>query len=270
VEGILARIVERTLADVAARRTRVSRRDLEERGKERAGSRIDLEAALRRASSADPVRVVAEIKKASPSRGLLREDLDPAGLAAIYRDNGAAAVSVVTEPHFFRGEDAFLDSARRGAPGLPLLRKDFHVHELQILEAAAGESDAILLLASALEPSQLRDYLQAAGAFGLGHLVEVGNIREGEVALKAGARVLGVNNRDLATFHVDPSRTEAVFPLLREAGVVAVAESGIHDRDTVLRFERLGVDALLVGEALVTASDPGATLCELRGLADRR
>jgi indole-3-glycerol phosphate synthase len=268
LEGILARIVERTLADVAARRSRISRRELEEQGRDRSRRRIPLDAAVRRRSGADPVRFITEIKKASPSRGLLREDLDPRAQAGAYRENGAAAISVVTEPHFFQGEDAFLEVARGAAPDLPLLRKDFHVDELQILEAAAGEADALLFLVAALDPVQLRDYLQAAGAFGLGHLVEVGNRREGETALKAGARVIGVNNRDLATFRVDPSRTEAVLPLLREAGVAAVAESGIHDRDAVLRFERLGVDALLVGEALVTASDPGARLRKLRGAGE--
>ena len=262
--GILGAIVEKTLADVRARVGRTSRRKLEEQGTLRGSSRIGLEAALRRSES-DPVRIIAEIKKASPSRGVLSLDLDPARLAGAYGEAGAAALSVVTEPHFFQGEDAFLSRAREAAHMLPLLRKDFHVHELQILEAAAGEADAVLLIASVLSPMQLRDYLDIADAFRLDHLVEVGTRREAESALKAGARVIGVNHRNLETFAVDPDRMLPVLPVLREANTVSVAESGIHDREAVLRLEGLGVDALLVGEALVTATDPGKRLRELLG-----
>ena len=263
--GILGRIVERTLADVAGRRARVSLRDLEERGRARAGSRRALDRALRRDPPEAPVRFLCEIKKASPSKGLLKADLAPAVQAEIYREHGASAVSVVTEPHFFQGEEEFLGLARRGARDLPLLRKDFHLHELQILEAAAGEADAVLLLAAVLGPFQLKDYIDLAAEFGLGHLVEVENTDQAEAALKAGARVIGVNNRDLATFRVDVGRTETVLPALAGTGVATVGESGIADREVVLRLERAGVDALLVGEALVTAADPGRKLNELRG-----
>jgi indole-3-glycerol phosphate synthase len=266
--GILGRIVERTLADVAERRSRVSVHELEERGRTRAPSRRALDRALRRASPEAPVRFLCEIKKASPSRGILKADLDPARQAGIYREHGAAAVSVVTEPHFFQGEEEFLREARRGAPGLPLLRKDFHVHELQIFEAAAGEADAVLLLAAVLDPSQLKDYIDLAAELGLGHLAEVEDAAQAEIALKAGARVIGVNNRDLVTFRVDVGRTEAVLPALSGTGAVTVAESGIGDRETVLRLERAGVDALLAGEALVTAPDPARRLRELRGVTD--
>jgi indole-3-glycerol phosphate synthase len=265
--GILGAIVERTLTDVGERKGRVSRRDLEELAAHRAATRIPFTAALRR-DAALPIRFVAEIKKASPSRGVLDPDLDPARLAALYRENGAAAISVVTEPHFFQGEPAFLGRARESAPGLPLLRKDFHVHELQVLETAAGEADALLFIVRALAPTQLRDYLDMAAAFGLEHLVEVGDRREAESALRAGARVVGVNNRDLTTFRVDPERTASVLPVLQEAAVVSVSESGIHDRASVLRFQALGVHALLVGEALVRAEDPGQMLRTLRGVSE--
>jgi indole-3-glycerol phosphate synthase len=267
MDGMLARIVERTRTDVEARKGRIVLRDLEERGMARRRSRRGLAAALERSQPEQPVRFITEIKKASPSRGVLDPNLEAGKLAAVYREHGAAALSVVTEPHFFQGTDAFLEDARAAAPDLPILRKDFHVHELQLLEAAAGEADAVLLLAAVLEGAQLRDYLQLADAFALGHLVEVADRKEAERALKAGARVIGVNNRDLVTFRVDPARTESVAPLLCEAGAISVAESGIADRATVERFERLGVDALLVGEALVTAPDPGARLHALRGLA---
>lgn len=267
VTGILRRIVERTLEDVQARRSRVSRRDLEERAARRTGTRRDLAAVLLREGTTDPVRFICEIKRASPSRGVLHADLDAAAQAGIYAAGGAAAVSVVTEPHFFNGRDEDLALARRAAAIQPVLRKDFHVHELQVLEAAAGEADALLLLAGALDGSQLKDYLDIAAAFGLGHLVEAGDRKEAETAVRSGARVIGVNNRDLATFRVDPERTFAVLPVLREAGVVSVAESGIHDRETVLRFQEAGVDALLVGEALVTSPDPAAALRALRGIS---
>ena len=265
-EGILARIVERTLDDVHARRGKIPRSELEARARARADSRKPFAAALKRGATNDPVRFIAEVKKASPSKGLLKEDLDPQAQAAVYAEHGAAAVSVVTEPHFFLGEDDFLVRARAGAPALPILRKDFHVHELQILEAAAGEADALLLIVAALSPDQLKDYLDLARELGIEHLVEASGPREAEAALKAGARVIGVNNRDLSTFTVDVARTEAVLPVLAGSGVVVVSESGIADRETVVRLERAGVDALLVGEALVTAADPGALLRALRGL----
>ena len=265
-ENILARIVERTLVDVRERLEKIAKRELEARALARARSRKPFAAAITRHIPSDPVRLIAEVKKASPSKGLLKADLDPRVQAALYAEHGAAAVSVVTEPHFFLGEDAFLARARSGAPDLPLLRKDFHVHELQILEAAAGEADALLLIVAALSPDQLKDYLDLARELGIEHLVEASTPGEAEAALKAGARVIGVNNRDLATFAVDVARTEAVLPVLAGSGVTVVSESGIADRETVVRLERAGVDALLVGEALVTASDPAAVLRALRGL----
>ncbi len=265
IPGILGTIVERTLEDVKARKSQVSRRELTERARRRSGRGRRWEDGVRRTPN-DPVRFIAEIKKASPSRGVLREDLDAASLAAAYKESGASAISVVTEPHFFQGSEAFLEEAFRHADGVPFLRKDFHVHELQLLEGAAGHASALLLIASVLSPTQLKDFLDVLGAFGLGHLVEVADLREAEMALKAGAGVIGVNNRDLTTFEVNPERTQAVLPLLREAGVISIAESGIHDREAVTRYEGWGLHALLVGEALVVASDPGAMLRRLRGV----
>ncbi len=264
--GILGEIVARTLQDVRDRRRAISRRELEARAHLRAGSRRPFARALGRTDPGDPVRFICEVKKASPSKGLLSGDLDPAAQAAVYREHGGSAVSVVTEPHFFQGDPAFLALARRGALDLPLLRKDFHVHELQILETAATEADALLFIVAVLDPTQLKDYLDIAAAFSLDHLVEVTDTREAETALKAGARVIGVNNRDLTRFHVDVSRTERVLPALEGTGVVSVAESGIGDRPMVERLERAGVDALLVGESLIVAEDAGAMLESLRGV----
>lgn len=265
IPGILGTIVDRTMADVKARKAHVSRRELTERARQRSGRRAKWDAAVRRTPN-DPIRFITEIKKASPSRGVLREDLDAAALASAYKENGASAISVVTESHFFQGSDAFLEEAFRHADGLPLLRKDFHIHELQLLEGAAGHASALLLIAAVLSPTQLKDFLDVLGAFGLGHLVEIANLREAEMALKAGASVIGVNNRDLITFEVNPERTQTVLPLLLEAKVISIAESGIHNRETVERYERWGLHALLVGEALVVSPDPGAKLNQLRGV----
>ena len=241
-------------------------RDLESEAVARAGKRQEFAGALKRKGPGAPIRFICEIKRASPSKGVLNKDLDPAHQAALYRKGNAAAISVVTEPKFFEGSDEFLQEARNSAPELPLLRKDFHVHELQILEAAAGEADAVLLLANALSPRQLKDYLDMSREFQLDHLVEVGDLKEATVAIKAGAVVIGINNRDLTTFKVDTTRTGKILPVLLEAGVITVAESGIHDRETVLEFEHKGLDAVLIGEALITAVDPGQKLRELQGL----
>ena len=265
LEGILGRIVERTLLDVEARVRTVSRADLEDAARLRKRSRRGFASALRRPAAEDPVRFICEVKKASPSKGVLRADMNPEAVAAGYGGHGASAISVVTEPHFFQGDPDFLRQARLGAPETPLLRKDFHVHELQILETAATEADALLLLAVALDPLQLKDYREMADGLGLEHLVEVDTPRQAEAALKAGARVIGVNNRDLTTFKVDVARTERVLPVFRGTNTVSVAESGIHDRDTVLRLERAGVHALLVGESLVRSPNPAEKLLELRG-----
>jgi indole-3-glycerol phosphate synthase len=178
--------------------------------------------------------------------------------------HGAAAISVVTEPHFFAGEAAFLETVRAVSGSLPVLRKDFHVHELQILEAAAGDADALLLLAAALAPEQLKDYLDIAAAFRLSHLVEVNDRKEAETALRAGARVIGINNRDLATFDVDLERSIALAPRL-PAGALRVAESGIASGHDVRRLAGAGYDAFLVGESLLTAEDPADLLRELVG-----
>ncbi|NNF05512.1 MAG: indole-3-glycerol phosphate synthase TrpC [Candidatus Eisenbacteria bacterium] len=264
VSGILGEIVERTLFDVQDRLPQISRSDLESAAKTNSSHRKGFHRHL--ASDHDGVpHFICEIKKASPSRGVLNESLNPAEQAELYREHGASAISVVTEPHFFKGEDSFLARARETAGTVPLLRKDFHVHELQVFEAAAGEADALLLLAGVLSPTQLKDYIDIADAFGLDQLVEVNNTKEAEIALKAGSKVIGVNNRDLTTFDVDLSRSEAVLPALRNTGVVMVSESGIHTYDDVSRLYTQGVHAFLVGEALVKAPNVGEKLAELMG-----
>ena len=265
LEGVLAEIVERTLAEAKSRVNREDRRDLIEAGRSKISSRRGFERSLR----ADPrlPTLICEIKKASPSKGVLAADLDPRTQAEAYTLGGASAVSVVTEPHYFQGSLDFLDQARSGGPSMPLLRKDFIVHEFMILETAATTADALLLLTTALSPTQLKDYIEMADAFGLDQLVEVNDTREAETALKAGARVIGVNNRDLRNFEVTTERTKRVLPVLEGTGVVPVTESGIHDPEIVGELFQLGAKAFLVGEALVRASDPARKIQELRGSA---
>ena len=210
-------------------------------------------------------RVIAECKRRSPSRGILRAEYDPAAHAAAYEAGGAAAISVLTEPTFFDGAPDHLRAVRQ-AVALPLLRKDFIVCEYQLVEAAALGADAVLLIVSALTDAELRRLIAAAEEIGLACLVEVHEREEAQRAVDAGATLVGVNSRNLRTLAVDLSVLESVVPLL-PASVAAVAESGIRTNADVERLSALGYRAFLVGERLITQPDPGAALRELRGAA---
>lgn len=209
------------------------------------------------------ISIIAEIKRASPSKGVLRADLDPALLAATYAAHGAAAISVLTEPSFFQGSLADL-AAVRAAVALPLLRKDFIVDPYQVYEARAHGADAFLLIVAALSRPALADLIALGLELGLAALVEVHDEAEVAVALAAGARVVGVNNRDLADFSVDLTITPRLRRLIPPA-IPVVGESGIHSPADVASLAAAGVDAVLIGEALVTSADPGARLRELLG-----
>ncbi len=214
------------------------------------------------------VRLIAEAKKASPSRGLLIADYDPAALAAIYARNGATAISVLTEVEHFQGSLEHLRqvaSAVHGK-GLPVLRKDFLFDPYQVYEARAYGADAILLIVAMLERQRLADLLKVARSLWLQCLVEVHSEDELEIALDAGAEVIGINHRDLTTFHTDSALTQRLRPLIPQ-GKVVVAESGISSREDVERLKQAKVNAVLVGEALVTAPDVGAKVRELAGWA---
>jgi indole-3-glycerol phosphate synthase len=217
-----------------------------------------LGAALRRP---DEVRVIAEVKRASPSKGLLAPDLDPGDLARTYQASGAAALSVLTDRDFFAGSPEDL-AAARAATALPVLRKDFTVGPADVLDARCMGADAVLLIAAALFPHEIPELMALAASVGLDSLVEVHDEAEAERALVAGATLIGVNQRDLTTFEVDPERAARVAGML-PAEVIRVAESGIRNGDDVRRLGDAGFDAVLVGEALVTAPDPGAALREL-------
>jgi len=218
-------------------------------------------------------RIIAECKRRSPSRGILRKDYQPAAHAAAYARAGAAAISVLTEPTFFDGSLDHL-AAVRGAVTVPLLRKDFIVAEYQLVEAAAAGADAVLLIVGALDDRALRTLLRAAGQHGLSALVEVHDGSELARAIDAGAEVVGVNSRNLRTLTVDRDVLERVVDAV-PARVTAVAESGIRTPDDIARLSNAGYAAFLVGERLITEPDPGHALRALRtglepGTAGRR
>ena len=208
-------------------------------------------------------RIIAECKRRSPSKGILREDYHPAQHARAYAQAGAAAISVLTEPTFFDGDPQHLSDVRL-AVDLPLLRKDFIVSDYQLLEAVVLGADAVLLIVGALGDDDLKRLLRSAAGLGLAVLVEVHDLSELDRALDAGARVIGVNSRNLRTLTVDLDVLEVLSARLPE-GIVAVAESGIRSPADLSRLSAAGYDAFLVGERLITQPDPGAALRELCG-----
>jgi indole-3-glycerol phosphate synthase len=208
-------------------------------------------------------RIIAEIKKASPSAGLIRADFDPVTIATTYACHGAAAISVLTDHKFFQGELAFL-SAVRQAVQVPLLRKDFIIDAYQLYEARLYGADAVLLIAAALEVPQLIDLAILSLELGLEPLVEVHTAAELDQALACSGRVIGINNRDLHTFRTDVATTLELLPRI-PADYVVVSESGLKDRATITRLEAHGVAAFLIGESLMREADIGAKLDELKG-----
>lgn len=216
-------------------------------------------------STTAPPRIIAECKRRSPSRGILRQHYDPPAHARAYAAAGAAAISVLTEPTFFDGSLAHLRSVR-ATVDVPLLRKDFIVSRYQLLEAAASGADAALLIAGALNDAELYELLAAASEIGLAALVEVHDQAELARALDAGAAIVGVNSRNLRTLDVDPAIHERLAREL-SSGVIAIAESGLRSREDLDRLENCGYRAFLVGERLITEPDPGAALRRLRGRA---
>lgn len=221
---------------------------------------------LRAALDARDPAVIAECKRRSPSRGVLRDPFDPVAIARSYERAGAAAISVLTNEEFFGGSLEHL-AAVRAAVGLPVLRKEFVVEEYQLEEARAAGADAVLLIVAVLEPARLRALAGAARDLGLETLVEVHDEPELEIALACGGDVVGVNNRDLRTFAVDLATSERMAARAPR-GTRLVAESGIRDAGDVERLRSCGIRAFLVGEAFMTATDPGLALAEL--LAGRR
>lgn len=219
---------------------------------------------LATALSADSIQVIVELKKASPSKGLICADFKPRQIAGEYAAGGAAALSVLTEPHFFQGH---LDNLRElaGIVALPLLRKDFIIDEYQIYEAALAGASAILLIVAALDEQTMHRLISCAHDLGLDALVEVHDETEVQRAVALGARIIGVNNRNLKTFQVDVHTSLRLIEKM-PAGTISVSESGIHTRQHMLDLQQAGFKAVLVGEALMSQADRAAALRALRGL----
>ena len=214
-----------------------------------------------RAASGERRRIIAEVKKASPSRGVIREDFDPVVIAREYASHGASAISVLTEEDYFQGSLRYLEQIR-GAVAEPLLRKDFIIDPYQLWEAKSYGADAVLLIASLLDASLLRDLTAQAKALSLDSLVEVHNEVELHAAVESGAQLLGINNRDLKTFEVNLATTETLAPLIPN-GMPAVCESGIDSLEQIRRVEQWGIHVFLIGESLMRAPQPGKKLREL-------
>lgn len=254
--SFLADLLDSTRARVDEAKQKVTEAVLEQRI-----VAADPPRSLLTAVSGPGIAVIAEIKRATPSKGPLNLDLDASKMAAAYAEGGAAAISVLTEPDLFKGSLDDLEAARR-VP-LPLLRKDFTLDAFQILEARAAGADSVLIIVRTVG-DELSELVKTATALGMDPLVEVFDETDLERALEAGATVIGVNHRDLESFEVDPDRTGKLSPLVPD-GVRLVSLSGVSTRSEVEDLHAAGADAVLVGESLVTAPDPAAKVRELLG-----
>jgi indole-3-glycerol phosphate synthase len=214
-----------------------------------------------RSLSGNTRRIIAEVKKASPSKGLIRADFDAVAIAKDYATHGASAVSVLTEERFFQGSLVYVEQIH-DAVSVPILRKDFMLDPYQIVEAKSYGADAVLFIAAMLDPGLMRELREQASALSLDALVEVHTETELESAIAAGAQIIGINNRDLRTFAVNLSTTERLAPLV-PSGTPVVCESGIDGVEQIRRVEKLGVHVFLIGESLMRAPAPGKKLAEL-------
>ncbi|MHC9292849.1 indole-3-glycerol phosphate synthase TrpC [Mycobacterium sp. LTG2003] len=253
---VLDSIIEGVRADVAAREALISLAEIKERAKA-APAPLNVMAALREPG----IGVIAEVKRASPSRGELANIADPAELAQAYQDGGARVISVLTEQRRFNGSLADLDAVR-AAVSIPVLRKDFIVKPYQIHEARAHGADMLLLIVAALDQSVLESLLERTESLGMTALVEVHTEEEADRALQAGATVIGVNARDLKTLEVDRDCFGRIAPGL-PSNVIRIAESGVRGTADLLAYAGAGADAVLVGEGLVTSGDPRSAVADL-------
>jgi indole-3-glycerol phosphate synthase len=253
VPDILARIV-------AQKREELLRADAD-RWEPEAEGRISARRDFRASLLARAPAIIAEVKKASPSKGVLAGDFDPATIAAAYEQGGAAAVSVLTDEAFFQGSLRDLENAR-AAIALPVLRKDFTIAHRQIVEAAAHGADAILLIAAILTEREIRDFREAAAEYKMAALVEVHNQRELDIAIAAGSEIIGVNNRDLTTFEVTLETSLRLAEHI-PTSALRISESGIHDARDIATLRAAGYSAFLVGEHLMKSGDPAGALRKL-------
>ena len=260
VSTILHKILARKREEVAARRPRNSLASLEQRIAEQTAVR-GFAAAIAARAVAGQAAVIAEVKKASPSKGVIREDFRPAQIAASYQRGGAACLSVLTDVDFFQGSDAYLQQAR-AACELPVLRKDFTVDPYQVIEARAIGADAVLLIVAALEQEQMRELAHTAAEVGVDVLVEVHDRAELERALELETPLIGINNRDLHSFETRLETTLELLPYI-PADRQVVTESGIHTAEDVALMRNHQVHGFLVGEAFMRADEPGEKLREM-------
>jgi indole-3-glycerol phosphate synthase len=215
-----------------------------------------------RSTKDEPVRIIAEVKKASPSKGVIREDFDPLKIAQTYSQNGANAISVLTEPHFFKGDLEYLTGIRRYV-GTPLLRKDFIIDKYQIVEALVYGADFILLIAKALSKNELKELYDYAIHLGLEVLVEIHDKEDLRKAISCGATIIGINHRNLETFEMDMQLCDKLIPLIPN-GKIIVAESGVSDCETINRLHSIGADAFLIGEHFMRQDDIAAEVKKLK------
>lgn len=221
----------------------------------------DVKSALR-STPENPYRIIAEVKKASPSKGIIREDFDPITIAQAYEKGGADALSILTEPHYFKGDKEYLGMVRRYS-SLPLLRKDFIVDKYQLVEALVYGADFVLLIAAALGKKELKELYEYALHLGLDVLVEVHDKNDLIKAMFAGADIIGINHRNLETFEMDMSLSEKLIPLIPN-GKIIVAESGIDNHETVVELSKVGADAFLVGEHFMRQNDITKAISDLK------
>ncbi|HMC64216.1 MAG TPA: indole-3-glycerol phosphate synthase TrpC [Gemmataceae bacterium] len=260
MSNILDQIVASKRRELAAARARLPERELERRLNQAPPVR-DFRSALEKP---DGIQIIAEVKRASPSAGVLRADFDPVAIARIYEQHGAACISVLTDEPFFQGHLSYL-SAIRAAVTVPLLRKDFILDRYQLLEARVAGADAVLLIAEILDDAELPVLLREVANLGMQALVELYDAKNLDRVLASGARLIGINNRDLRTFDTRLKHTLDLLPRV-PPGCCIVSESGIRSRGDAIRLEAGGVKAILVGETLMRAPDIGGALDELRGV----
>lgn len=260
IPTILEKIVDRKFEEIAERRTQVSIEQLKDRAAEQSSPRGFVRA-IERKIEAGQAGVIAEIKKASPSKGVIREEFYPSEIAISYEKGGAACLSVLTDVDFFQGGDSYLQEAR-SASSLPVIRKDFIVDEYQVYEARAIGADCILLIVAILDFERLQTLNNLAQELGMDVLVEVHDAQELELALKLPNKLIGINNRNLHTF---ATSLDTTFSLLERIGDdrIVVTESGIHTIDDVKAMRGHDVHGFLVGEAFMKAEDPGVKLLEM-------
>ena len=271
-ENILARIAARTRERVAEEAAAVPLAEMARRARDLAAAELAASAdgafafPFERVLAADGMSFICEVKRASPSKGLISPDFDPVAIAREYEAAGASAISCLTEPFWFQGSDEYLTQVSQ-AVGIPVLRKDFVVDEYMVYQAKTIGASAVLLICSILTDEQLRDYVALAHELGMSALVEAYEAEEVPRAIAAGARVVGVNNRDLRTFEVDFGRSIDLRPEVGD-GRLFVSESGVETRTDVARLEAARVDAVLIGETLMRSGDKRAMIRDLRGDAE--